>query len=72
MTATLNQTSDPEEQKQIIIQIETILWNDLATIPVVRLPRHRRLRRQRRGRGVQRHAVRSDLEHAELEPLLGQ
>ncbi|MCZ3388357.1 MAG: ABC transporter family substrate-binding protein [Actinomycetia bacterium] len=35
---TLNQTSDPEEQKQIIIEMETILWDDLATIPVFAFP----------------------------------
>ncbi len=35
---TLNQTSDPEEQKAIIIEMETILWNDLATIPVFAFP----------------------------------
>ncbi len=35
---TLNQTSDPEAQKQIIIEMETILWDDLATIPVFAFP----------------------------------
>lgn len=38
LTAQLNQTSDPEEQKQIIIQIETILWDELATVPVFAFP----------------------------------
>jgi peptide/nickel transport system substrate-binding protein len=34
----LNQTTDPDAQKQIIIQMETILWDDLATIPVFAFP----------------------------------
>ena len=38
LTAQLNQTTDPEEQKQLIIQIETILWDDLATVPVFAFP----------------------------------
>lgn len=38
LTSKLNQTSDPEEQKQIITDIETILWDDLATIPVFAFP----------------------------------
>ena len=35
---TLNQTSEPDAQKQIIIEMETIIWNDLATIPVFAFP----------------------------------
>lgn len=35
---TLNQTTDPDMQKQIIIEMETILWDDLATIPVFAFP----------------------------------
>lgn len=38
LTAQLNQTTDPEEQKNLIIQIETILWDDLATVPVFAFP----------------------------------
>jgi ABC-type transport system substrate-binding protein len=38
LTAQLNQTSDLTEQQNIIVQIETILWNDLATIPVFGFP----------------------------------
>lgn len=34
----LNQTTDPEDQKQLIIQIETILWDELASIPVFAFP----------------------------------
>ena len=38
LTAELNQTTDPDDQKNIIIQIETILWDDLATIPAFAFP----------------------------------
>ena len=38
LTAQLNQTSDLDEQQNIIVQIETILWNDLATIPAFAFP----------------------------------
>lgn len=38
LTAQLNQTTDPEDQKDLIIQIETILWDDLATVPVFAFP----------------------------------
>ena len=38
LTAQLNQTSDLTEQQNIIVQIETILWNDLATIPAFAFP----------------------------------
>jgi peptide/nickel transport system substrate-binding protein len=38
LTAKLNQTTDPDAQKDLIIQIETILWKDLATIPVFAFP----------------------------------
>ncbi len=38
LTSQLNQTSDLTEQQNIIVQIETILWNDLATIPVFAFP----------------------------------
>ena len=34
----LNRTTDLEEQKNLIIEIETILWQDLATIPVFAFP----------------------------------
>jgi ABC-type transport system substrate-binding protein len=38
LTDQLNQTTDLTEQQNIIVQIETILWNDLATIPVFAFP----------------------------------
>jgi len=38
LTAQLNQTSDLTEQQNIIVQIETILWSDLATVPVFAFP----------------------------------
>jgi ABC-type transport system substrate-binding protein len=38
LTAQLNQATNPDDQKNLIIQIETILWNDLATIPVFAFP----------------------------------
>ncbi len=38
LTAQLNQTTDLDEQQNLIVQIETILWNDLATIPVFAFP----------------------------------
>jgi peptide/nickel transport system substrate-binding protein len=38
LTSQLNQTTDPDQQEQLIIQIETILWDDLATIPVFAFP----------------------------------
>jgi peptide/nickel transport system substrate-binding protein len=38
LTEELNQTTDLEEQKNIIIEIESILWQDLATIPVFAFP----------------------------------
>jgi ABC-type transport system substrate-binding protein len=38
LTAELNQTTDPDAQKDLIIQIETILWDDLATIPAFAFP----------------------------------
>jgi ABC-type transport system substrate-binding protein len=38
LTSQLNQTTDLAEQQDIIVQIETILWNDLATIPVFGFP----------------------------------
>ena len=34
----LNQETDPDAQRDIVIQIETILWNDLATIPGFTFP----------------------------------
>ncbi len=38
LTTQLNQETDPEAQKDLIIQIETILWEDLATIPTFTFP----------------------------------
>lgn len=38
LTAELNVTPDPAEQLELIKQIETILWEDLATIPVFAFP----------------------------------
>ena len=38
LTAQLNKTTDPDQQVQVITQIETILWNDLATIPAFAFP----------------------------------
>ncbi len=38
LIAQLNQEPDPDAQNELIIQIETILWNDLATIPVFSFP----------------------------------
>jgi len=38
LTSELNQTTDVDAQKDLIIQIETILWQDLATIPVFAFP----------------------------------
>lgn len=38
LTDQLNQTTDLTEQQNIIVQIETILWDDLATIPVFAFP----------------------------------
>jgi peptide/nickel transport system substrate-binding protein len=38
LTAQLNQTTDPDAQVDLIIQIETILWDELATIPVFAFP----------------------------------
>jgi peptide/nickel transport system substrate-binding protein len=34
----LNVTPDPDAQTELIAQIETILWNDLATIPIFAFP----------------------------------
>lgn len=38
LTTELNQTSDPAQQQELITQIETILWDELATIPVFAFP----------------------------------
>lgn len=38
LTAQLNRTTDTDEQFDIITQIETELWTDLATIPVFTFP----------------------------------
>jgi peptide/nickel transport system substrate-binding protein len=38
LTSELNQTTDLEAQTELIIQIETILWDDLATLPVFAFP----------------------------------
>jgi peptide/nickel transport system substrate-binding protein len=38
LTEELNQTTDLDAQQDLIVQIETILWNDLATIPVFAFP----------------------------------
>ena len=38
LTTQLNKTADPAAQVDLIIQIETHLWNDLATIPVFAFP----------------------------------
>lgn len=34
----LNQEPDPDAQTELVVQIETILWNDLATIPGFSFP----------------------------------
>lgn len=38
LTAQLNVTPDKDQQIELIKQIETILWNDLATIPLFAFP----------------------------------
>jgi peptide/nickel transport system substrate-binding protein len=38
LTAQLNRTTDTDEQFDIITQIETELWTDLATIPAFTFP----------------------------------
>lgn len=38
LIAQLNQEPDPDAQTELIIQLETLLWDDLATIPVFSFP----------------------------------
>jgi peptide/nickel transport system substrate-binding protein len=38
LLAELDQTADQDAQQDLIVQIETILWNDLATIPLFTFP----------------------------------